>query len=204
MRISKLFNIIVSFYKNKIKRYLELSRYNNFTIAEYFRKQGAQIGKNSYIVPRTLGTEPWLVKLGDHVNISEGVKFHTHDGGTWIFREQMPDLRVFGPIIIEDNCIIGEGAIIMPNVTIGKNTIVGVKSVVINDIPPNSIVMGVPARRFGAVDKYFEKCIERWKIQRPPGFHEDSYMMWETSKHKEEIREQLRRHLMEIFKDELS
>ena len=51
-----------------------------------------------------------------------------------------------GPVIIEDNVWIGEGVSVLPNVTIGKNSIVGANAVVTKDIPPNSVVGGVPAQ----------------------------------------------------------
>ena len=201
--------IIKSIYRlmkrvfQKVKHTMELNKYDNFTIPEYFRKQGAQIGQGCYIIPRKLGTEPYLIKIGNHVAITQGVKFHTHDGGTWIFREEMPDLRVFGPIIIEDNCLIGTDAQILPNVTIGKNSIVGAGSVVISDVPPNSIVMGVPARKFGSVDKYRENCIEKWKVQKPPDFHSDSMKHYETIENRDIVLCQLKEHLTHIFKDKL-
>ena len=49
-------------------------------------------------------------------------------------------------VIIEDNAWIGYRAIIMPGVTIGKGAIVGAGAVVTKDVPPYSIVGGVPAR----------------------------------------------------------
>ena len=66
---------------NKIKKLIELSRYNDFTIVEYFRKQGARIGEGCRILPRFLGDEPYLVKIGNNVAIAAGVTFITHDGG---------------------------------------------------------------------------------------------------------------------------
>ena len=51
-----------------------------------------------------------------------------------------------GPVIIEDNVWLGEGVCIMPGVTVGKNAIVGANAVVTKDVPPNSVVAGIPAR----------------------------------------------------------
>ena len=187
----------------KIRLKIELSRYNNFTIAEYFRKQGAQIGEGCFFSIRNLGTEPYLVKIGNNVAVTSGVQFQTHDGGTWIFREEIPHLRVYGPIVIEDNCLIGTNAQILPNVTIGKNSIVAAGSVVINDIPPDSIVMGVPARVFGSVSKYKEKCIERWKFQKPPNFNLDSVRHYDLLENSEEVLSQLKEHLKYVFRDKL-
>jgi carbonic anhydrase/acetyltransferase-like protein (isoleucine patch superfamily) len=111
----------------------------------------------------------------------------------WIFKEKYSAFDTFGTITIEDNCIIGINAQILPNVRIGKNSIIGAGSVVITDIPPNSIAMGVPARVIGSVSKYEEKCVARWKEQRPPDL---------DMKHPKKAREQIRRHLMNLFNNQ--
>lgn len=50
------------------------------------------------------------------------------------------------PVVIEDNVFIGTGAIILKGVTIGKNSVIGAGSVVTNNVPPNSVVAGNPAK----------------------------------------------------------
>ena len=180
-------------------RKVEFAQYNRFTVADYFRKQGAQIGEGCSIIPRFLGNEPYLVKIGNHVTIAEGVTFITHDGGVWLFREEIPDLQVFGPIVIEDNCVIGQNAVLMPNVHIGSNSIVGAGSVVISDVPSNSIVMGIPARLFGSIDKYKEKCISRWAEQRPKDCVIEEGENWWTSRNLPENRKRLKQHLIDLF-----
>lgn len=47
---------------------------------------------------------------------------------------------------IGNNVWIGTGAIILPGVTIGDGTVIGAGSVVTTDVPPKTIVVGVPAR----------------------------------------------------------
>ena len=197
-----LFKITVSLI-GKIIKWVELSKYNSFTIAEYFRKQGAQIGKGCSIIPTTLGTEPYLVKIGNHVTIAGGVNFGTHDGGTWVMRQEYPNLQLFGPIVIEDNCVIGLNAVLFGNIRIGKNSIVGAGSVVISDIPPNTIAMGVPARAIGSVEKYKKKCLEKWRVQEPPEILIESKKDWWCSKHLQENREKLKKHLLNLFSKEL-
>jgi len=172
-------------------------------MATYWRKRGVQVGEGCSIIPSVVATEPYLVKIGNHVTIAAGVEFVTHDGGVWLFRDQIPDLQVFGPIVIEDNCVIGMRAVIFPNVHIGRNSIVSAGSVVIGDVPPDTIVMGVPARPMGSVHKYKEKCLERWQVQRPPNIVLEAGSTWWTSSHFSENREKLRKHLLEVFSQQL-
>jgi|SRR5581483_1613339 len=188
---------------SRVRKYIELRKYNPYTIAEYFRKQGAQIGEGCFIVPTDFGAEPYLIKIGNHVAIAAGVALATHDGAVWVFRDQVPDLQVFGPIVIEDNCIVGLRSTIFPNVRIGRNSVVAAGSLVINDVPPNSIVMGVPARPFGSMDKYREKCLQRWAEQRPPAVTFTQGETWWNSPHAAAKRLQLREHLLTIFRDQL-
>jgi acetyltransferase-like isoleucine patch superfamily enzyme len=50
------------------------------------------------------------------------------------------------PIVIEDDCFVGYGSIILMGVTIGAGSIVGAGAVVTKDVPPDSVVGGNPAR----------------------------------------------------------
>lgn len=164
-------NNILSAFISRITRI----RYNIFTIENYFRKKGYTIGKNNRIFVTELAGEPFLVKIGNHCTITEGVKFITHDGGAWIFRGEIPDLNVFGKIEIKDNCFIGINSIILPNVTIGPNSVVGAGSIVTKDVPPNTVVAGIPAQKLCSIEEYKEKCIKKWKALNLQGPRE----MWE-------------------------
>jgi acetyltransferase-like isoleucine patch superfamily enzyme len=125
-------------------------------IAGYFRKKGCVIGEGNQIFIKDFGSEPYLVRIGNHCTISGEVQFITHDGGVWIFKESIPK---FGKIEIKDNCFIGYRSIILPNVTIGPNSVVGAGSVVTKNVPPNTVVAGVPARVLYSSDEYKMKCI---------------------------------------------
>ncbi|WP_167749437.1 acyltransferase [Sulfurospirillum diekertiae] len=91
------------------------------------------------------------ILIGNNVLIASKVLIidHFHGKTTIESLKLPPNLRKItskGPVIIEDNVWIGEGVAIMPNVRIGKNTIIGANAVVTKDIPANSIVGGNPAR----------------------------------------------------------
>ncbi|MHB9069490.1 MAG: acyltransferase [Sedimentisphaerales bacterium] len=51
-----------------------------------------------------------------------------------------------GPVQIEDQVWLGEGVCVMPNVTIGKHSIIGSNAVVTKSIPPYSVAVGIPAK----------------------------------------------------------
>ena len=51
-----------------------------------------------------------------------------------------------GPVLLKKNCKIGSHSVIMPEVTIGENTVIGAMSFVNKDIPPDSIAFGIPAK----------------------------------------------------------
>jgi serine O-acetyltransferase len=74
-------------------------------------------------------------EIGDNVNLLQGVTL----GGTSTLREKRhPTLR--------DNVTVGSGAKIIGAITIGENSRVGAGSVVVRDVPPNAVVVGVPGR----------------------------------------------------------
>lgn len=131
---------------------------------KYARSLGVSIGKRPRflgITFRTFGSEPYLIRLGDHVTITSGVQFVTHDGGVWIFRDQFPDIDVFGPILIGNNVFIGINTVILPNVTIGDDCVIGAGSIVTKDISSGSVAAGVPARVLGTVSEYQARCQEK-------------------------------------------
>lgn len=200
--LKSLFNIARNAV-HRVKERVELNAYDTRTIAAYFRKQGAQVGEGCVIIPTWLGTEPYLIKIGNRVSIAKGVMFITHDGGAAVLRDEIPDMQVFGPIVIEDNCVIGQNVTIFGNVRIGANSIIGAGSVVIGDIAPNTVAMGIPARAFGSMERYREKCRERWAAQRPPDAILEPGETWWNSRHFDENREKLRRHLLNHFAVEL-
>lgn len=105
----------------------------------------------------TFGSEPYLIKIGNHVTITDGVKFSTHDGGVWVFRYEHPDIDVFGPIEIGDNVFLGFNTVILPNVKIGSNCVIGAGAVVTRDIPNNSVAVGSPARVIRNTSEYLQK-----------------------------------------------
>ena len=201
--IKSLFAVSRNAYR-KLRRSIELNKYNDFTISEYFRKQGAVIGENNRIEVRTLGAEPYLVKIGNHCTIAPNVSFLCHDGAAWVFTDEIPSMQKFGTLEIRDNCFIGMSAILIGNnITIGPNAIVGAGAVVTKDVSEGVVVAGNPARVVSTIDKFKEKALRRWEEQRPTGYFADlaagvKYDPAHIQKIKVREMDKLREHLMQI------
>ena len=129
----------------------------------YAKKLGVKMGDECEILANPyicFGSEPWLIKLGDHVRITEGVKIYTHDGALWVVRyliDHLANADAFLPVKIGNNVMLGVRCQVMPGVTIGDNVIVGAGSIVTKDIPSNSVAVGCPAKVICSIDDYLEK-----------------------------------------------
>ncbi|MCE8625231.1 acyltransferase [Bacteroides fragilis] len=89
--------------------------------------------------------------IGDDVVVASRVFITDHFHGNTTYNDlQIPVRKRLlyskGPVIIGNNVWIGEGASILPNVTIGDNSIIAAHAVVTKNIPANSIVAGCPAQ----------------------------------------------------------
>ena len=129
----------------------------------YYRRLGVVMGERCEIRGGVnFGSEPYLIRIGDHVRINSGVQLITHDGGTWVLREyaqveNRENITLFKRISIGNNVHIGSGAMIMPGVTIGNNCIIGCGAIVTKNIPDNTVAVGIPARVIETIDEYFKK-----------------------------------------------
>jgi acetyltransferase-like isoleucine patch superfamily enzyme len=110
------------------------------------RMMGLRIGKDCLINAKDFSTEPYLIKIGNHVAIASGTHFITHDGSVWIMREENPEIDIFGEIKIGDNTFIGAHSIILPGTIIGSNCVIGAGSVIRGIIDDDSVVAGNPGK----------------------------------------------------------
>ncbi|HAR44287.1 MAG TPA: serine O-acetyltransferase [Bdellovibrionales bacterium] len=97
---------------------------------------GATIGRG-LIIDHGMGTVIGETAIiGNNVIIYQGVTL----GGTELkHAKRHPTL--------EDHVVVGAGAKVLGNITIGSGSRIGANSVVIEDVPPNSTVVGIPAKR---------------------------------------------------------
>jgi acetyltransferase-like isoleucine patch superfamily enzyme len=90
------------------------------------------------------------IVLEDDVNVASGVRFMDTDAHPRDAMERIADLpprpEEVKPVRIGRYAWIGHNSFIMKGVTVGEGAIIGVNSVVVNDIPPYCVAMGNPAR----------------------------------------------------------
>ncbi len=129
------------------------------------RWRGVRIGQNVWIGYDVIveTSHPHLVTIGNGVSIGIRTTIIAH------FREQQG-------VIIDDNASLGPGVIVLPNVTIGRGSIVTAGSVVTKSVPPKTMVQGNPARPIATVEiplrldvslKQFSKGLRPIRQNRP-------------------------------------
>lgn len=126
---------------------------------EYARHIGVVVGENCLINTRNWSSEPYLITIGNNVQITSNVYIHTHGGGNAV-RMLYPNFDIFGKVVIEDWVYVGAGSQIMPGVRIGKGSIVAAGSIVTKSVPPGVVVGGNPARVLCSIDEYIEKNVQ--------------------------------------------
>ncbi|MBQ2884546.1 MAG: acyltransferase [Alphaproteobacteria bacterium] len=120
---------------------------------------GVKIGHDNFIASRFWSTEPYLITIGNHCQITAGVKLFTHGGGQ-VMRDEYPDFDCFGKINIGNYVYIGNNSLIMPGVEIGDNVLVAAGSVVTKSIPSGCVVAGNPARYVCSIQEYKERNLK--------------------------------------------
>lgn len=153
--------------KEFFKKIVYGRRYSSETYINHLRKIGVDIGEDCtiYVPTKTIIDEqyPWMITIGNHVRITEGVKILTHDYAWSVLKSDIGVIcGASGTVRIGNNVFIGMNTIITRNVEIGDNVIVGAGSVVTSNCDSNSVYAGVPAKRIMSIDDYCEK---RTKVQ---------------------------------------
>lgn len=103
------------------------------------------VGARTFVNFGLMALDVARIEIGDDVQIGPNVQLltPTHPTDAELRRSKWEAAQ---PITIEDNVWLGGGAIILPGLTVGRNTIVGAGAVVTKDVPPNTVVVGNPAR----------------------------------------------------------
>lgn len=87
--------------------------------------------------------------IGDHSNVQDGAILHGDPGIVTVLEDYVTvgHRAVIHAAHIERGCLIGIGAVILDGVRVGAGSIVGAGALVTKDIPPLSLVVGVPAKK---------------------------------------------------------
>lgn len=128
------------------------------------RRMGMRIGERTTIFNANTvlidKTRPWLIDIGDDVQITRGVVILTHGYDWSVLKGKYGEvLGSAGKVKIGNNVFVGMNTVILKGVTIGNNVIIGAGSLVNKDIPDNCVAAGNPARVIMSLEDYHEKRI---------------------------------------------
>ena len=117
------------------------------------------IGENVTILSNFNIDYGYLTFIGDNVFIDSNCFIGPNCGmytanHPLIAKERNMGLEMAKSIVIEENVWIGADVTILPSVKIGKNSVIGAKSLVTKDIPENVIAMGHPCKVISKIKKF--------------------------------------------------
>ena len=144
----------------KMMRWIAVNHPDNRIRQFLLRKTNVTIGKDSVINYNVLILDCYkkFVTIGDRVAIASNVTIvAVSDPNNSILKDNpyvKKNLIEEGPVVIKDDAWIGTNVTILPNVVIGERSVVGAGSVVISDVPPDTICAGIPCEVIKKLNKY--------------------------------------------------
>ena len=170
---------IINYLKMKFRGEIDIQK---------LKKDGLDLGKN-FSYGRGCFIDPshcFLIKIGDNVVFSSKVHVLAHDAST----KKYTGYTKIGLVNICDDVFIGANSTILPNLTIGKGSIIAAGSVVTKSIPPGEVWAGVPAKKIYNLEQYLGK----FDFSRENVMFDKKYTITNgvTNKMKEEMKMALR------------
>lgn len=114
-----------------------------------YRRMGVRIGRNVFVgLDSYLDCQfPELIEIEDDVTVAFRVTIVVHDDARRIDGvEPGAGDGTVGAVVLKRGCYLGAGCLVLPGVTVGERAVVGAGAVVTRDVPPETVVVGVPAR----------------------------------------------------------
>ena len=121
-------------------------------LAPFYTDYGynCRIGEETFLNHNAYLMDGAPITIGKHCFIGPNCGMYTPNHPL-VAEERNQGLEQARPITIGDNVWIGADVTILPGVTIGEGSVIGAKSVVTKDIPPNVIALGNPCRVLRAI-----------------------------------------------------
>lgn len=159
MSLSKIHKVGHWFYRNKLPLLSFICDRAIFIFYNSSVPSGVEIGDKTLFAYGGIGIVIHKnSKIGEHCMIGQGITI----GGRGHNR---------GIPIVENNVYIGPGVRILGSVRVGHDSIIGANSVVLEDVPPYSVVAGVPAKLINSITK--ESYFLKYKSYYGPLYYED-------------------------------
>ncbi len=127
----------------RIKTISPLQKYATLIDPTVEKSDTVFISKGSIVCAHSILTVN--IRIGDHVIVNLDCKIG-HDAVIDDFVSVYPSVNISGDVRVGEGAELGTGARIIQRTTIGRNAVVGIGSVVVNDIPGDCVVVGCPAR----------------------------------------------------------
>lgn len=147
-------------------------------------RESASIGRSCRI--GTLSDLQGFCQLGDYVRLHSNVHIGQESvigNYVWIFpytvltNDPHPPSEVRIGVKVEDFAVIATKVVVIPGVTIGNDALVGAMALVLSDVAPEAVVVGIPAKQIGTIrdvtSKYTQEPVYPWRE------HFDRGMPWE-------------------------
>lgn len=181
------------FIRDKILFLIFRHKSSSERYVKWLRNKGVRVGKNTvFYSPWSINIDiqrPWLIEIGDNVNITLGVTILQH-GYDWAVLQKLKGdvLGSAGKVKIGNNVFIGVKSTILKGVTIGDNVIIGANSLVNKDLKSNGVYAGNPAKFIMSIEDYYEKRKAK-QVLEAKELVEEYYKVYNKLPDKELLRE---------------